>query len=272
MKIISFIVLFSTFRLILFAQNLVQNPSFDQNNLEINCSSWYNGCGEALTLHCDSIGYCGVGFSQQSPSIIPENRWSVKIDGGFPNAYVMQHFTNLQGTLVFKLQTWYKPFIPSSSGKISIGKTINGQYLESKYKFENASDWTLVSLTDTISLNQNDTLSILLAGELGDFVFKQTLYEDIFLVVLETLSVDKTQIENLDVFFDESNFILTFNNKSMESFDFKIVNILGQNVFESSENMSSKFQLDLSFLKQELYVIKVKQKNGAVLNKRIVKL
>lgn len=165
MKTINFIILFAVFGKGLFAQNLVQNPSFDQGNLEINCASWYSGCGEALSLHCDTNSYCMVGFSQQSPSMIPENRWSVKLDGGFPNGIVMQHLTGLQGNLVFKLEAWSKAEIPTSTGMISLGITENGQYLESKNKGQINEEWALISMIDTISLNSSDTLTVLLAAD-----------------------------------------------------------------------------------------------------------
>lgn len=272
MKKFNLIILFAVLGEGLLAQNLIQNPSFDQNDLEINCSVWYNGCGEALTLHCDTNTYCLVGFSQQSPSVIPENRWSVKLDGGSPNGVVVQHLTALQGNFVFKLEAWLKAEIPTSTGMISLGKTENGQYLESKNKGQINEEWALISMTDTISLSFSDTLTVLLAAELGDFIFKQVVFDDISLEIIETLNTTKLSNEFVNLSFDVLNSIVKVKHPLNEKLNLYVYNLLGQEVYVCPLNQNVENKVDLSFLNNAMYLLEVKRKDERLSQVKIVKL
>ena len=164
------------------AQNLILNPSFDQNDLNINCSYWENSCGEPLSSNCTETGSCMVHFEQDSPSMIPENRWCIVLTAGFPNGTVLYHLTGLEGTLSLRADAWIKSNTHvECMGIMSIGITENGIFTESKNASHLTDGWQQMTMYDTIQLTATDSLTLILSSTMGDFIFEEVLFDEISL-------------------------------------------------------------------------------------------
>ena len=60
-------------------QNLITNSSFETSG-QLNCQSWYDGCGQELTYFCDTItpdSVCDAWFAQDAPNV--GGNWSIEL-------------------------------------------------------------------------------------------------------------------------------------------------------------------------------------------------
>jgi hypothetical protein len=252
------------------AQNLILNPSFDQGDLNINCSYWQNSCGEPLSNHCTENGNCMVHFEQDSPSMIPENRWCVALTAGFPNGNVLYHLTGLEGNLSFRADAWIKSNTDVSClGIMSIGITENGVYTESKNSSELTDDWRQMTLYDTIQLTDTDSLTLMLSSTMGDFIFEEVLFDEISLEIVEELAMDEISREQFTIAYDENLEVLSVGNKDSRSFSARLLDLKGQEV--TNTGFSARHELQLHTLKNGLYILRFETEEGLGFSEKIVK-
>jgi len=79
MKILSISIIIAINTTIGTGQNLISNWKFQDDTMEIKCVDWYDGCGDELTISCDTLYNCQVRFYNQSPSALPEDVWSLQL-------------------------------------------------------------------------------------------------------------------------------------------------------------------------------------------------
>lgn len=249
------------------AQNLITNPSFDQGDLEINCSDWYNGCGEPLSLHCTENGYCMVHFVQDTPSMIPENRWAAALTAGFPQGKITYHVTGLNGTLVLRLEFWMRAQNLTSMGIVSLGKTVNGQYTESHSYLDTATAWRQLSTQDTITLSASDSLTLTISASMGDFIFEEIVVDDIWLEVMETLGISEAVREKFKISYDAGTDLLRVQSKDSLPFDIKLLDLNGREIKQG--NSAGEQELNLEALKDGLYFLQIETGKGGFSEKII---
>ncbi|MCE3296758.1 MAG: hypothetical protein K0R65_2472 [Crocinitomicaceae bacterium] len=252
------------------AQNLILNPSFDQNDLNINCSYWQNSCGEPLSNHCTENGSCMVHFEQDSPSLIPENRWCVALTAGFPNGNVLYHLTGLEGNISFRADAWIKSNsdVPCL-GIMSLGITENGIYTESKNISELTDDWRQITFYDTIQLTDTDSLTLVLSSTMGDLIFEEVLFDEISLEIVEQLSISEISREEFTIAYDENSDLLQVGNKNGLPFSMRLLDLNGREVKNTA--FSDKHELQMQALKNGLYVLKLETEKGESFSEKIVK-
>ena len=252
------------------AQNLIENPSFDQGDLNINCSKWVNGCGDPLADACTETGACMVHFEQDSPSMIPEDRWCVALTAGFPHGTVMYSLTGLEGTISFRADAWIKSNTDvQCMGFLSLGITENGMFNESKNTSGLTDDWTQISLYDTIQLADTDSLTLILASTVGDFIFEEVLFDLVNLEIVETLQVEEAFADRFSWIYDPEKDVLKIDSKQEGDFSAKLVELNGREVKRLDFRDEAEFSLQ--HLRNGLYVLQVEGENGALFSEKIVK-
>ena len=167
-------------------QNLVDNWTFEED-LQLYCEDWYDGCGDELTNNCDTIPECFVAFENESPSIIPEDVWSLRIRAGLGVEGKAETFiTGQSGTKVYELSYFMKS--PNWNSRVLLGTYSDGKFTDSTTLDTTALQWTSFTLRDTLSTEAEDTIAIRLSAGYGDFCVCLAYFDLIRLQVLDTLT------------------------------------------------------------------------------------
>jgi hypothetical protein len=171
------------------SQNLVSNGDFE-NSGQLDCASWYDGCGQELTYLCDTLvpgDPCDVGFYKDAPG--PGGIWSIGLTGvgnSFP-ALANTYVTGQSGTNLYQLNIWMKD--PGQAfGGAHIGILSNGKYTESKTIPAASEIWTIYSVLDTLSLQPTDSIQITLSAFAGGPNFGNIYFDKVELFLIDTLS------------------------------------------------------------------------------------
>ena len=167
-KILTFI--FVAVGVVSYGQNLISNWQFQYPDMQPRCDGWFNSCGEELINHCDTNLYCFVGLINQSPSLIPENIWSLKVKTGFPQeGFAETYITGQSGTNIYELKFWMKA--TDWQGGAKIGINTQNQFIDSKILIDTATFWKQFTFIDTLTTQSSDTITIRLTAGSGDFCF-----------------------------------------------------------------------------------------------------
>ncbi len=174
--------------------NLISNYSFDQFDLSIDCSGWYNFCGKELTVHCDSTPTCLAGFHWGSASVIPEDVWSLHLIGcafpaeGFAETYV----TGIAGTYVYEARVWVQisevTFSPRGGMRLGLGSQQNFVEHKSVWEQETTGFWKELLLTDTLTTTAGDTITLRLSAGDSDLCINEAYFDLVSLQIVDTLS------------------------------------------------------------------------------------
>lgn len=182
-----------------FGQNLIDNWKFQEDNMELKCTDWYNACGDELSVNCDTLTHCQVKIYMDSPSFIPEDLWCLKLYGGFPQpGFAETYITGQSGTKAYQLKYWMRSDptggIMPSFGYVSIGSGAQSQFIAHKSMEAATFAWMQFSFTDTLSLEPSDTLTVRLSSDMCDLCTSSVNFDFIELTVLDTL----TSVRNID--------------------------------------------------------------------------
>lgn len=216
----------------IFGQNLISNGNFQDAKLEPLCDGWYNNCGEELTAHCNTNGYCFVALIQDSPSFIPEEIWSLTVKTYFaPEGYAETYITGQSGTNIYQLSYWMKATDWIGGARIGIGK--HSKFVESTSRIDTASNWQQFTITDTLTTLSTDTITVRLTASEGDFCICPPVRFDLVEFVkkgsVATRDIHKTS--EVRVYPNPSGHLLKVElpyktNQEMVLMD--VVNVLGQ--------------------------------------------
>ncbi|MBP7273026.1 MAG: T9SS type A sorting domain-containing protein [Saprospiraceae bacterium] len=165
-KILAFFV-FVAISVMSYGQNLISNWQFQYPNMQPRCDGWFDNCGAELTTHCDTNLYCFVGLINQSPSVIPEDIWSLKVITGFPQeGFAETYISGQSGTNIYELKFWMKA--TDWYGGAKIGINTQNQFATSKTLIDTAAFWKQFTLIDTLTTQSSDTITVRLTAGSGD--------------------------------------------------------------------------------------------------------
>jgi len=140
-------------------QNLIFSESFESNNKLIFKNKWYDWMGNNI----DSNSYA-VSLEQDAPP--NHGNWSLRLDGigNAPPGIAETYITGQSGNNIYKLNIWMKnPGNANGGASLKIRSTNQTSTI-----YANTTNWSLYILTDTISIQKNDTIVIKLqAGGAG---------------------------------------------------------------------------------------------------------
>lgn len=235
-------------------QNLVLNPNFENESHKLRCYSWYDGCGNELTASCDPERFCDIGFTQDAPGSSDTNRWAIIVYATYPwNRYAQTFITEQSGTNIYELNCWYKVNDYYWYGKISIGRIVNKEFILSKSVKGSNDDWTRLSLKDTITTMENDTIAVRLSAGICDFCAYWAYFDQIELIKTGTIVSNNYVLDNI------SNKITVYPNPSLDFVKIKlpdsqnekkrlsIYDVMGNcvKVIESTERIIYIYKTDL---------------------------
>lgn len=150
-----------------FSQNLISNGNFQFQDMAPRCDGWFDACGDELTAHCDTVMTCYVSLYPENPSLIPEDIWGLRIKTGFPEEpYAETYVTGQSGTYEYELNFWMRA--TDWFGGARLGVTSGGQFVEHASVVDTADFWKLFTLTETLTTEATDTITVRLTAGTGD--------------------------------------------------------------------------------------------------------
>lgn len=176
-----------------FSQNLISNWQFQYPSMQPRCDGWFNSCGEEFSNYCDTNLHCNIGLFNESPSLIPENIWSLKVKTDFPQeGFAETYITGQSGTNIYELKFWMKA--TDWQGGARIGINTQNQFIESKTRIDTASFWKQFTLIDTLTTLSSDTITVRLSAGFGDFCLCPPVNFDF----IELTKVGSTSVNNIN--------------------------------------------------------------------------
>ena len=247
-------------------QGLLSNWSFE-NNMQLNCQGWYDGCGNELTISCDTFSYCQVRFRNVSPSMIPEEMWSLELVAGMIEGFAETYITGQIGTNIYKLTYMMKS--PGWLGSVSIGTLYQNQFIASKTLTDTSSIWKSFEFTDTLTTQATDTIVIRLSAGLGDFCICTSYFDLVALNIINPpTSLDGTNRftkDPLNIYPNPTSEFVTVTDLNGEhTKKLSIFNILGTKM---QDIQIRNHQIDLSHLPDGVYFLQLESKEGIVTRK-----
>lgn len=236
--IITFV--FVVFAVVSYGQNLISNWQFQYPDMQPRCDGWYNSCEEELTNHCDTNLYCFVGLINESPSLIPENIWSLKVKTGFPQeGFAETYVTGQSGTNIYELKFWMKA--TDWQGGAKIGINTQNQFIENKSLIDTATFWKQFTLIDTLTRQSSDTITVRLTAGFGDFCLCPPVnFAFIELTKVGTTSVDEiNKLNNIcKAYPNPTNNIMTIElpKDISHNLTLEVYNSIGQRIAYKQTN------------------------------------
>lgn len=205
-----------------YGQNLISNWQFQYPNMQPRCDGWFNSCGEELSTHCDTNLYCYVGLINQSPSLVPEYIWSLKVKAGFPQeGFAETYITGQSGTNIYVLKFWMKA--TGWHGGAKIGLKTQNQFIENKSLIDTATFWKQFTLIDTLTSQSSDTITVRLTAGFGDFC----VCPPVNFAFIEFTKVGTTYVEEP---IEPNNFSKAYPNPSNNILSIEIIKVRRNNL------------------------------------------
>ena len=154
--------------------NLIQNPSF-----EINGTPSFQNWWRRDTLDVRIVQDAPQGGGQWSLLIVP---------GWIPQQFVAKTFiTGQTGTGVYQLTVAMKNTTVGdfTAPRVLLGRYVDNNWTHYKTISTDSTNWTTVSLLDTLTLQANDTIGVQLSGGTGELVLGNALFDLVKLVRLQ---------------------------------------------------------------------------------------
>ena len=281
--VLSFLVL-AGFSVAVAAQsdNLIANYSFDDFSLGIDCTGWYDRCGNELTVHCDTVPVCQVGFHSGSPSFILEDVWSLHLYGcNFPSeGFAETYITGQEGTFVYELRAWTQIFNGSTLPRavMALGLGSQGNFVESKSVIEHEKGvWKELVLTDTLTTVVTDTITVHLSAGDSDVCINEAYFDLVSLRILDTLMVPANEaVSELEARIypnpSDGQFMVSLPDESVShSCVLEVYDLRGQRMHVEPLNARDTF-VNLKTLPPGVYICVLrttKSEGGAVVGCRL---
>ena len=275
MKALTLTILLTSYTIIGLGQNLISNSSFE-SNMQLNCQSWYDECGNELINQCDSTSvYCQAGFYQDSPLNIPEELWCLKLTAsmlpgeGLAETYI----TGQSDTNIYKLEFWMKS--PDWIGSASIGIISQNQFTANKTIADTTSIWKKFTLIDTISTQATDTIAVHLSAGSGDFCICTSYFDLIDLTILDAVTtienINLSKNEHIKVYPNPSISQINIELKSLpaDRYQIDLYSIVGQKI-KTVKTEKKIISINISGLSEGVYFITVTNTRGGLWTKIIV--
>lgn len=168
------------------SQNLILNPSFEQNGKPF-CDGWYTVCGDEFKDQCDSFGLCGTRIIKANTPDTATGIWGVEVRGSFPeSASAITYVSGHSGTNIYQLKFWMNTehFV----GEVYLGPMTNRNFTDYNLLTDFNQPWTQYILLDTITTHESDTVGVVLSAGIGDFCLCDVEYDQIELTIIDSLS------------------------------------------------------------------------------------
>ncbi len=260
MKILILTLTLSIYAIIGFGQNLISNPSFENELGLLDCNGWYNACGEELSTYCDTNSYCQVGFQQDSPSL--QEHFSLALEAGSPReGFAITYVTGQRGTNVYQLKFWMKSSITlantNSVGYAYLGKKTQNLYAWSKHIYDTTSVWKQYTLIDTLTTLSSDSIQVRLSAGECKFCIQNVYFDQIELTIIESI-IDENIKNNVKVYPNPSSDKVTIEiaEDITETCIFTLYNSTGQRI-ESIQTSNPKITLNNNHYATGVYFFKI---------------
>ena len=257
-------------------QNLISNYTFEDGNMNIVCDDWYNGCGEELSVSCDTNFHCRVGFFRQSPSLIPEDVWSLKLTAGwFPDEGLAQtYITGQSGTKIYQLHYAMKSDTfagHTAYGIGAIGTYSGGQFTSGKMIWDTTSHWKAYTIIDTITTEATDTIAVRLSAGMTEVIPNTAFFDLVELTVIGTLtdveSSEQDEQVNIKIYPNPAtdNIAIELPDDKNETYTIDLFNPTGQRI-RTINSRQNRTTIPRGHLPSGLYFFQVRnESNGRVI-------
>ena len=239
--------------LLAMSQNLILNPSFEFNG-DPYCEGWTDGCGSALSSHCDSMWNCNTRLVMDTPPSTNAGDWGVEVYGSMPTSgSVVTYVTGQSGTLVYQLKFWMNTTF--FLGEAYIGPVENKVVIDSNSISDYSGGWQQYTLLDTITTSINDSVGVVLTAGIGDFCICNVAFDQIELTVIDTLTTssnDEADVIPMQVYPNPFSDHVTFEVPYPKNYQVAITDISGKliRLVNANENIVN---IDLSTTAEGLY-------------------
>ncbi len=150
--------------------NLIENPTFQVHG-QPSLQSWVYDSSLAKIVQ-DAPAEDGTWSLELNPGWLPQE--------GFAQTYVSGQL----GEGVYQLTVWMKS-VDKWKGSVSLGRWSDNQWLSRKSVSSDSTQWSSVSIIDTISLSADDTIAVHLSAGATEVAYGDVLFDDIALVRLK---------------------------------------------------------------------------------------
>lgn len=144
--------------------------------MEKRCEGWFLSCDEPLSKACEEGYYCDVTFKEESPSVVPEERWSLELHSNMWGGNVYTFITGLEGSRLLELRGFVKS--PQWNSYLSLYRVKDGEDIQVISDTVNQEEWTQVIEQVVLPLEKTDTLKVEISVGYGDFCWPCTGYFD----------------------------------------------------------------------------------------------
>ncbi|MGI8893959.1 MAG: T9SS type A sorting domain-containing protein [Bacteroidia bacterium] len=260
-------------------QNLISNWSFETGTMQLVCTDWYNRCGNELIISCDSTIFCQVGFAWDSPSLIPEEVWSLDLKPGWPNERSAETYvTGQSGTKVYELKYWMKTPLSGSGNYIigygSIGMGSQSQYTPVISASDTAVYWKQITIVDTLNTVATDTITVRLSADNCDLCTGSVYFDFIELNVIANITSiidpDLNNNENIKIY---PNPVVHEINITGEKpvISYNLFTSQSQLITQKDISPAANLKIDVAVLKEGIYFLELNFEDGATGYARFVK-
>ena len=177
--------------------NLIANPSFEVNGQP--------------TLQFWTADTFLTAFVQDTPP--GGGSWSLMLGPGWIPAegYARTYVSGLSGRRILELTVWIKS-LNSWPGSASLGQWSKGGWVTSKRVYCDSTNWTQISIDDTLSLLPTDTVAIHLSAGATEVAYGEDLFDLVRLMAIPlTVSVQESSRTYPVSFSLEQNYPNPFN-------------------------------------------------------------
>jgi hypothetical protein len=143
-------------------KNLIPNSSFE--------------IGTSPTLQGWIVDSTWVDFVKDAPT--QGGQWSIKLEAGWApqEGFAETYLSGESGRNIYRLTAWMKT-LHQWNGTISLGVRKSGQKALRKSASSNASQWTSISLQDTLTVGRSDSLIVRLSAGMTEVRRGEVLFD-----------------------------------------------------------------------------------------------
>lgn len=251
-----------------YTQNLISNPSFEDSTGQQSLNGW-------ITRDTSD-----VSFSQDVP--INGGNWSLQLNANWGiggNAFT--NITGQTGTNVYQLNVWIKTgsLGPGALARVYLAFISQNQITSYKtISYGNTPNWTQYSLTDTLTIQPNDTIQVGFLGGYAQLLYPESYFDLVELKKNDTIvsneSIRTNFVDHIKIYPNPitNKFVIEINILQKQDVELKLLNMLGQLLFkEKLDNFIGYYRKEIELKKftkgvLNFFVIS----NEGVFNKKII--
>lgn len=282
------VILFLFYSQFCFAQNLVQDSSFENSSGQFSSQGWYSWAGGVQSQQpswfpINTMIFLNGGWYAIQDAPIGGGIWSLQLWGignGGDWADATYFITGQQGTAVYTLSVWAKKIsgtpskgpsniclqkspVTDFNDYINIGDTIDNKTLY----LDTLQQWKKYVLTDTITTMPTDTIYVQLFGVghlVNDQKYRFDLVQLTAIFLTSTQNTLHLQPEDIKIYpnpFTETA-TLRITNEKTTNYELKIFDIYGKEMKADVIRNSDSFVIRRSGLSAGMYFYQLSNYNN----------